>query len=242
MQATEPIYGLTPKTMGKGNPLRFSTKYMDDESELSYYGYRYYNIATGRWSSRDPLEEAAASARNLYGFNQNDPVDFWDLLGLLKVGDKFEIKVDNRKVGVAEVRKYQKSYSTDYNIYRGATLRIKPIIDDCCGGEFKWRQRYTEKKDDRVTASNVLDVIKGAKADWYAIYEDEDDCSYTFVDSPRQVMPTWEVTGAPRKVEVSFELELVQVKKGARSGGKVVLKLNWGFWFTKDQHDLINNN
>ena len=28
--------------MARNNPIRFSTKYQDDESDLLYYGYRYY--------------------------------------------------------------------------------------------------------------------------------------------------------------------------------------------------------
>ena len=36
------------------NPFRFSTKYTDDETDLVYYGYRYYVPSTGRWLSRDP--------------------------------------------------------------------------------------------------------------------------------------------------------------------------------------------
>src|SRR5690242_6992058 len=47
----------TVGTMAKKMPLRFSTKYTDNESGLIYYGYRYYNPSTGRWVSRDPLYE-----------------------------------------------------------------------------------------------------------------------------------------------------------------------------------------
>jgi RHS repeat-associated protein len=43
--------------MAKVNPFRFSTKYQDDETDLLYYGYRYYNAGTGRWPSRDPIGE-----------------------------------------------------------------------------------------------------------------------------------------------------------------------------------------
>jgi len=34
-----------------------STKYFDDESELAYFGYRYYSPELGRWVSRDPIGE-----------------------------------------------------------------------------------------------------------------------------------------------------------------------------------------
>ena len=47
-------------SMAKANLFRFSTKYQDDESDLLYYGYRYYNAGTGRWLSHDPLKELAA--------------------------------------------------------------------------------------------------------------------------------------------------------------------------------------
>ncbi len=43
--------------MAKANPFRFSTKYQDEETDLLYYGYRYYNAGTGRWLSRDPIGE-----------------------------------------------------------------------------------------------------------------------------------------------------------------------------------------
>jgi RHS repeat-associated protein len=43
--------------MAKTNPLRFSTRCQDDETDLLYYGYRYYSVSTGRWLSRDPLAE-----------------------------------------------------------------------------------------------------------------------------------------------------------------------------------------
>jgi RHS repeat-associated protein len=34
---------------------RFSTKYHDQETDLYYYGYRYYSPELGRWLNRDPL-------------------------------------------------------------------------------------------------------------------------------------------------------------------------------------------
>ncbi len=68
--------------MAKANPFRFSTKYQDDETDLLYYGYRYYNASTGRWLSRDPLEEAGGA--NVYEFIANDPVGSYDLLGRLR--------------------------------------------------------------------------------------------------------------------------------------------------------------
>ncbi len=65
--------------MAKSNPFRFSTKYQDDETDLLYYGYRYYSAITGKWICRDPLQEAGGA--NLYGFTANKPVSSFDVLG-----------------------------------------------------------------------------------------------------------------------------------------------------------------
>jgi RHS repeat-associated protein len=82
--------------MGKKNPIRFSTKYTDDQTGLLYYGYRYYNPTTGRWINRDPLGESGFEALrlriadlfgdgpNLYAFVGNNPVNTIDLFGLVK--------------------------------------------------------------------------------------------------------------------------------------------------------------
>jgi len=41
----------------RSNPFRFSTKNLDSESGLYYYGYRQYSPEIGRWLSRDPIGE-----------------------------------------------------------------------------------------------------------------------------------------------------------------------------------------
>ena len=66
--------------MAKVNPFRFSTKYQDDETDLLYYGQRYYNPSTGRWPNRDPIGERGSI--NLYDFVGNNPVTQFDPLGL----------------------------------------------------------------------------------------------------------------------------------------------------------------
>ena len=49
--------------MAKANPIRFSTKYQDDESDFLYYGFRYYKPSIGSWLSRDPLPEQGFKSR-----------------------------------------------------------------------------------------------------------------------------------------------------------------------------------
>jgi uncharacterized protein RhaS with RHS repeats len=55
---------------------------------MVYYGARYYNPATGRWISRDPLEEEGGN--NLYAFNWNDPINQVDPTGLYTSGTAAE--------------------------------------------------------------------------------------------------------------------------------------------------------
>jgi len=68
---------------------RFSTKPLDAETGLYYYGYRYYDPVTGRWSSRDPIWERGGF--NLYGFVGNDGVNKLDYLGLMNMETAYKI-------------------------------------------------------------------------------------------------------------------------------------------------------
>ncbi len=49
-------------------------------SGVLYYGYRYYDPVTGRWPSRDPIQESGGI--NLYAMIGNNAVGRWDYLGL----------------------------------------------------------------------------------------------------------------------------------------------------------------
>jgi len=62
------------------NPIRFSTKYQDQETDLLYYGYRYYNPSIGRWLGRDPGEEW--DGPNVYAFVHNMSANLIDRNGL----------------------------------------------------------------------------------------------------------------------------------------------------------------
>jgi RHS repeat-associated protein len=61
------------------NPFQFSTKYLDQETDLSYYGHRYYSASLGRWLNRDPIEEE--DGPNVYAFVRNRPITLFDILG-----------------------------------------------------------------------------------------------------------------------------------------------------------------
>ncbi|TVM01153.1 MAG: hypothetical protein CV087_11260, partial [Candidatus Brocadia sp. WS118] len=71
---------LSSGTAAAGNPYRFSTKYLDSEYNLYYYGYRYYDPSTGRWVNRDPIGELGGININI--FVENSSVNLVDPLGL----------------------------------------------------------------------------------------------------------------------------------------------------------------
>jgi RHS repeat-associated protein len=62
------------------NPFQFSTKYLDQETGLSYYGHRYYSASLGRWINRDPIEEE--DGPNVYAFVMNKPLNAFDARGM----------------------------------------------------------------------------------------------------------------------------------------------------------------
>lgn len=93
-------------------PFRFSTKYTDNETNLLYYGLRYYSPGMGRWLSRDPSDEDEGGAA-LYGFIQNDSVNGLDYLGLFKTPDHREITVASFESATAGMDFKSSSISKD---------------------------------------------------------------------------------------------------------------------------------
>jgi RHS repeat-associated protein len=101
---------------------RFSTKYLDADTDMYYYGYRYYSPEMGRWISRDPIGEEGFELMseflqdteykgdlidaahvvensdfsphdklqhdqmNIYRFAENNPVQVYDIVGLIARG------------------------------------------------------------------------------------------------------------------------------------------------------------
>jgi RHS repeat-associated protein len=54
--------------------------YDETASGMFFYGFRYYDPETGRWPNRDPSGETFS--RNLYGFTDNNTINYVDVLRL----------------------------------------------------------------------------------------------------------------------------------------------------------------
>jgi RHS repeat-associated protein len=110
--------------MAKANPCRFSTKYQDDETDLLYYGYRYYSANTGKWINRDQVEEEDGGP-NLYAFVANDSVGNLDLLGACASG-KCECV---QRVQLTNIRQYDEGRMFGHKCDVVITIEVKPAKD-----------------------------------------------------------------------------------------------------------------
>jgi RHS repeat-associated protein len=86
-----PIFNYTYSAFGEidgsegGSPWRFSSKRVDPETGLVYFGRRYYLPLQGCWTTPDPLEYEAGP--NLYAYISNNPLNQFDLYGLIGIYD-----------------------------------------------------------------------------------------------------------------------------------------------------------
>lgn len=70
-----PVTNTTPAGL-EACPIGFSSKYLDAETGLVYYGFRYYSPELGRWLNRDPVEERGGL--NVFAISANDAVNYFD--------------------------------------------------------------------------------------------------------------------------------------------------------------------
>lgn len=70
------------------SPWRFSSKRLDPETNLIYFGRRYYNSTLMRWLTCDP--KGYDGGPNLYAYCLNAPLSHIDLYGLVGIGTGFD--------------------------------------------------------------------------------------------------------------------------------------------------------
>ena len=80
---TTDSFGKTTASSGTTrNPYRYTARDLDSETGLYYYRARYYDPATGRFISEDPIKFSGGI--NFYSYVGNNPVLWKDPLGLIK--------------------------------------------------------------------------------------------------------------------------------------------------------------
>ena len=122
--------------MAKANPFRFSTKYQDDETDLLYYGYRYYSTSTARWLSRDAIGEEGGA--NLYGSVGNSPISRWDALGLQRVPNLPPPGYPQRPPPPPQ---YPEGFAMcQRNVANDGKSDIVGMLANCCGGQHTYMQ------------------------------------------------------------------------------------------------------
>jgi len=80
------------------NPFQYTARESDTETGLYYYRARYYDPATGRFISEDPLE--VNGGLDFYSYVQNGPLDYSDPKGLFT--ERNDI-VQHRTLGIQNV-------------------------------------------------------------------------------------------------------------------------------------------
>ena len=68
--------------------LRYSTKYRDPDLDLYYYGHRWYDAASLKWLTPDPIGERGGA--NFTAFCNGDPINHVDPLGLFTLEGMYE--------------------------------------------------------------------------------------------------------------------------------------------------------
>lgn len=148
------------------NPFRFSTKYQDDETDLLYYGYRYYSASAGRWLNQDPIGKP--SDFNLYAFTRNSALSYVDLWGLLTW-------INNQNVSLWGAEVHWPRGSDFYNNVPADGAITVPRVSmkfSCCKcGWFSWRlckEGITIDYHAETTFSPGIRSDPAAKQEWMA--------------------------------------------------------------------------
>jgi len=104
-----------------GNPWRFASKRIDEETHLVFFGRRYYIPELGRWLTPDP--QGYTDGPNLYSFLLNNPLSCFDLYGLTALADKDELDlIDHMRSGIRNVFEALPSAAKETGTFVGDTV------------------------------------------------------------------------------------------------------------------------
>lgn len=125
------------------SPWRFSSKRVDEESGLVYYGKRYYAPWIGRWVTTDPL--GYEGGPNLYTFVNNSPLIHYDAMGLYT----------ESTIAYSERDYYEQKYNNSVEWFDGGTLaKCVSMPSKIVGGLTHWLGQNL------IPVPGVKDVIK----------------------------------------------------------------------------------
>jgi len=140
------------------------------------YGYRYYSPETGRWISRDPIEEEGGI--NLYGFVGNDSLNGWDYLGLFDRKNNLINRISNK----LKIINPALSLSSIYAVVAAHTREW--IGDDPWITEFLTNYLYGSGKKITLSENQIKSVDRSPRI---INFHDE---SKDFFSSPRKINET----------------------------------------------------
>ncbi len=125
------------------NPWRFSSKRVDSETGWSYFGARYYDAKTARWTTPDPLWYVDGT--NLYCYVQNNPTRYIDPEGLFiqallaiaiaTVASIIETAANNMTFDIDETGNYSVGVTSSTN--RRSRSRSRSVDRRTCSYETK---------------------------------------------------------------------------------------------------------
>lgn len=167
--AYDPFGVLLSKSGTLDQPFRFSTKLHDESTGLSYYGYRHYAPAIGRWMSRDPMEEAGGL--NLYQFANNNSLTYADPDGRnpIVVGLALGVGIGMTIVYWDEIKEWWDSDSTQKNAKKvkdAAAKKAEKEFRKACGADVKKPRALKEyeqqmKETEKRSKDSVNPLGKG---------------------------------------------------------------------------------
>ena len=106
------------------NPWMFSSKRLDKETGLIFFGKRYYNQTIGRWLTKDPL--GLIDGPNPYLFVHNNPLSSIDCYGLLSWSSTWDNAANWLSLALESLQNFKLKYSYEEQMYS----HINKITED----------------------------------------------------------------------------------------------------------------
>ena len=115
-------------------PIRWSSEFYDNELDMVYYNYRYYNTQNGRWGGRDMIEHT-----NLYTYVMSNPTYSYDIKGM-----DFSYALHEKDLSFVWTRRKRIAYT-------GSDVSKRNIEK-----KFKEFQKYKTEGDEAKAKSSAL--------------------------------------------------------------------------------------